>query len=316
MYFRDELDQEEYTKMVLAIKMLNEEKKDIKSSKAYKLGNSMLEKKKEVREKGMEALCEILKRHSNFKKGEKYSMASAINAGKNNYGSSNFFSTERIAVYTCIIGGYDSVQEPLLKPDNCDYYAVTDFEIPAESKWKRIDVALYDGNCGSSQVMKNRFFKMHPDILFPDYKYSVYVDGNIRICTDMTEYVNRISDKGTSCFAHSQRDCVYEEALACVAMGKVTNKNVEELVKFLKEKGMPEHYGMVQCSLIVREHNNLLCKKLMNEWWEMFCTYAKRDQLSLPFVLFDNAIKVEDIATLGGNIYKEDSFEVVVHQKR
>ena len=37
-----------------------------------------------------------------------------------------YFSHEKIAVYTACMGNYDNVEEPLICPDNIDYYLITD----------------------------------------------------------------------------------------------------------------------------------------------------------------------------------------------
>ena len=95
----------------------------------------------------------------------------------------NYFSSERIAIYTCITGGYDSVIEPLFIPDNCDYYLVTDREkkLPANSAWKQI---VIDRSLPQLQNLDNaglnRYYKMHPDVLFEDYNYSIYISFQCR----------------------------------------------------------------------------------------------------------------------------------------
>ena len=53
---------------------------------------------------------------------------------------------------------------------------------------------------------------MHPDVLFEDYNYSIYIDGNIKVIGDLTAYINLISKAGIAVHRHGKRDCVYEEA--------------------------------------------------------------------------------------------------------
>lgn len=307
-----------YPILIEVIKMLIAEKKQILESKEYCLGQSICEKKEKIRKKGIVGIREELLKYFRFKKGEAYSMSKPLENTKN-YGKSNYFLEERIAIYTCITGGYDGIAEPLFVPDNCDYFAITDFELPPNSKWRRIDISEVNTDnleyIKNSPSMLNRYFKMFPNKLFPNYKYSIYVDGNIRICTDMTEYVNRISDIGISTFCHSQRKCVYEEANACIAMGKESKENIERHIKHLKEEGMPLDYGMAQCSIIVREHNTPQCIDLMNDWWNEYINYAKRDQLSFPFIMYKHEIEMDRITTLGANIYRNNSFEIMSHKR-
>lgn len=307
-----------YPILIEVIKGLVAEKKQILGSREYSIGRSIRGKQENFREKGLVGVRDDILRYVRFKKGETYSMSNPLENTRD-YGTSNYFLDERIAIYTCITGGYDTVVEPLFVPDNCDYYAITDFELPPNSKWKRIDISKIEiedlDDIKYSPALLNRYFKMFPQKVFSDYKYSIYVDGNIRICTDMTEYVNRISDVGVSTFCHSQRCCVFEEAMACIAMGKETKKNIEHHIRHLEDAGMPHDYGMAQCSVIVREHNSAQCVRLMEDWWKEYVAYAKRDQLSFPFVMYKHGIEMERITTLGANIYKNNSFEIIAHKK-
>lgn len=216
----------------------------------------------------------------------------------------NYFSNERIAVYTCIIGKYDRVYEPVFHPDNCDYYIVTDCDIPVDSKWVKIDIQSYhDLLNGLSNAEKNRYFKMHPNVLFPQYNYSVYVDGNIEIVGDMTEFINKIGEKGVGIFLHPYSHCIYREGIACICNGRATEQTVKQQLSRLKSLGMPENYGMLECCVIARKHHDDLCKKLMDGWWHDFLMNpSRRDQLSLTYILYKNGVKVEDIAFPEGSL--------------
>lgn len=316
--FLDADGKENYSMMIESIKTLLFEKRNIVTSDEYKTGKSIVEKRRSIRSDGIAAIKKMLQEYLKFKHGEKYSMAMAVINTKD-YGKSDYFSSERIAIYTCITGGYDTIVEPLFVPNNCDFYAITDFELPVGSKWKRMDISAVENEqlrtISGSPVLINRFFKMNPHIVFTDYKFSVYIDGNIRVCTDMTEYINRLSSIGVGTFAHSQRNCAYEEAKACIAMRKETDENIKQFVMKLRQEEFPEGYGLAQCSIIAREHDSELCKTLMEEWWREFCIGPKRDQLSFPLVMYRNGVTMDKITTLGANLYSSDSFEIVRHIK-
>lgn len=36
-----------------------------------------------------------------------------------------YFSKERVVIYFWVFGDYDLLQEPLFKPENCDYFIIT-----------------------------------------------------------------------------------------------------------------------------------------------------------------------------------------------
>ena len=72
----------------------------------------------------------------------------------------------------------------------------------------------------SDPVLANRWCKMHPHQLFPQYPLSVYLDSNIRIVSDLTALTSAMTGFPVCMFRHKQRDCVYEEIHACLLKKK------------------------------------------------------------------------------------------------
>ena len=119
----------------------------------------------------------------------------------------NYFFPDRIAVYTAVFSSYDELLEPKFLPDNCDFFLFSDsITIPEGSAWKARELpdSVQKKLQHFSPVEKNRYLKMHPDLLFPEYNYSVYVDGNLLLYTDPTEYINRLSKYGISVYTHKR----------------------------------------------------------------------------------------------------------------
>lgn len=228
----------------------------------------------------------------------------------------NYFSQEKIVIYTVIFGNYDSIQEPLFAPDNCEFIILTDMELPKNSKWKKYDMQKIASIIqGMTSIEKNRIFKMKPQILFPEYKYSIYIDGNIQIISDLTEMVHKIPECGVAMHWHAHRICVYDE-IETVRLLKLDKKiNLDKHMEHILEDGMPNNYGLLECNVIAREHNKESCKKLMEDWWKEFQIYSKRDQISFPYVLYKNGIKVKEVATLGHNVKQNYALRINSHKK-
>lgn len=112
---------------------------------------------------------------------------------------------------------------------------------------------------------------------------------------------------------HNQRQCAYDELEAIKLAYKVRKEDADEYRNFLLKKEFPKNYGLLECNVIVREHNNPTCKKVMEAWWEQFRKQIKRDQVSLPFVLFSNGISIDSVAVLGENVYSNYSFRIAKH---
>ncbi len=300
MFDREESEKASITAWIEVVEAENRLIKQISGTPAYRRAVFFRQFKQDIQSEGWPVFPRYFRLANKvlfsriFGKNPKYPLPEpTVSAG-------NPFSKDRIAVYTCILGSYDLILEPLIRPDNCDYYMITDQELPVDSAWKRIDVSAHREQVPSdSPVLINRFFKMHPEILFPKYRYSVYIDGNILICSDVTKFCNKLSPYGLSAFYHPVRSCVYDEAQACFAQRRDTKTNLKNTVSFLRKQGMPEGYGLLTCNVLVREHHLEICQKLMKEWWELFLEHPKRDQLLMPYVLYKNNIRVSEVATLG-----------------
>lgn len=310
---QNERTKNNYVHLINALKLANYEEQVLLESKDYKIGKkisiirslSLFKLIKKFSRKTMDGLENKIK----YKNDDFIDIH-----GENHLKNINYFSKNKIAVYTCITGNYDNLIEPAFFPDNCDFYVITNHKIPKYSIWKKINIDYYHLPNHLSNIEINRYFKMLPQLVFKHYKYSVYIDGNIKLSTDPTEFVNRISTKGMAFFRHSERNSVYREAAACVASKKADKDEVGDWVKFLRNQKMPEDYGLVQCSVIARDHSSQIMRKVMKEWWNLFYKgKVKRDQLLLPYVLMKNNISVDDVCTLGGNVWTYPGLQTVEH---
>ncbi len=313
LYNSNEIAIEEYAKSMNAIKNLNMEIRELKKRSSYSYGRLY----DDIKGKGVLFLIKKFfnKMSINYRKREKFlSSFKDLPTAFNNRNDCCYCIEDRIAVYTCIIGEYDQLHEPLIQPNNIDYYVITDSDISPTSCWIKIDPHSFTGIDKYDGYLKNRFFKMFPNIVFPNYKYSIYVDGNFKICSDFTEHVNRLSEYGMAFFRHSKRLSVKQEAEVCKILRKEKAENIDKYMERLIADDFPDNYGLLACNIIVREHNKKICIDVMNQWWIEFRDYVKRDQLSLPYVLYKNKITVNEVATLGGDVHKDFSFEIMKHR--
>lgn len=311
MYYLEKKETEIYNEMMNKMKIINKQWIELRNSKQYKIGLFMLEVKFRIKHFDFKNLLKSFKRWINGKKSAMI-INNKINTDVINFEESNYFLNDRIAIYTVIMGKYDSVQEPLWVPNNCDFYIYTDQDIDENSIWKKR--AIPDEIEDYSDIEKNRYLKMHPEIILNEYKYSIYVDGNVQIITDLTEYVNKLNSTGMGFHKHNRRNCVYEEMEIILKTKRATKKELNVHKEYLKATNMPKNYGLLQCNIIVREHHNPICIQVMNDWWNEFEKYTKRDQISLPHALFLNNINVESVGVLGNDAYINPSFRIVKHK--
>lgn len=235
--------------------------------------------------------------------------------GKNNTDNYENVSehNDRIAVYTCNIGGYDKYREPSIISKHCDYYYVSDIEPPAHSVYKWINPADIVPASVSSPSMINRYVKIFPDLLFPDYEYSIYLDANVQIVNEIDKYVKRIERSGIAAFKHHTRKSIYQEGAVCGLFGLVDKETVCNQMYDYYKQGMPYEFGMFEMNVIVRKHMSPICKQLMKQWWQELETRCKRDQLSFTYILWKNGFKFDDVGCLGNSIGESTDVVVRMH---
>lgn len=226
--------------------------------------------------------------------------------------SAKLDKNEKIAVYTSIFGTYDAIREPQYLSDNIDYYFVSDIKPDALNVYQWIDATEYIPTDVTNDVDRNRYIKMHPHIVFPQYKYSIYIDGNVQILGDMGMFIQN-STTGISVFLHPYRDDIYTEALAVVNYKRANKQDVHNhMEKYLDEK-MPIGYGLPEMRLLSREHNNPNCIHIMEAWWNEFKSKSKRDQLSFMYVMWKNGFDMSDLFVLGKDMRKCKSISIYDH---
>lgn len=252
-------------------------------------------------------------------KFHKISVCKQENNNLKTYDSYIALKSMKIVVYTCIVGKYDFLKEPLLEFDNVEYICFTDNEnninCKNHTKWK---IKIIPQNILSkyNKTLSNRYVKMHAAELFKDADYAIYVDGNVKINSFLGTFVMATSVKsGIAIFEHSQRSCAYDESDVCIIRKKGNKSAIEQQMKRYKEDGFPKGYGLYECTIIATDLNNPDSSRIMEDWWQEFVdSKSFRDQLSLPYVMWKNGFEYTDIGLLGANIFEDNKITVYGHK--
>ena len=80
-------------------------------------------------------------------------------------------------IYTCITGGYDKLRSHTHTNPNWDYVCFTD-DLSMENPSWEIRSLFFDK---LDNVRKQRWHKLHPHMLFPEYEKSIWIDANINV---------------------------------------------------------------------------------------------------------------------------------------
>ena len=210
----------------------------------------------------------------------------------------------KIAVYSCITGGYDSVIEPLHTEPGTDYFMFTDGEVLGGSQWKKIDITKFKEYRELSPAQLNRKIKILPFRYLPDYDYTIYIDGNIEIIAPLSPLIEEMGNHAFGVHYHRTRDCIYDELVQILYLQKADPVTVKQQVSAYKKEGFPRHFGLYENSLLIRKHGDEEVRQLMEAWWEEFLRYPARDQLSLPYVIWKTGYDRRKIHIVGRNILK------------
>ena len=220
-------------------------------------------------------------------------------------------------VYTCITNDYDDIYEiktyKYINKD-WDYVCFTD----NQEHIKKGQIGIWQirplAYCESDNTRNNRWHKIHPHILFPEYEKSIYIDANINILSN--KLFNIINQKNTNIVLpeHFNTSCIYQELNWALDSGIDNYNIVFKQYELIKNSNMPKNYGFTENNLIYRKHSEREIIDLMDEWWYMVSNYSKRDQLSFVYLLWKRQIDIEDI-TFKNTRLDNDNFYVFDHKK-
>lgn len=220
-------------------------------------------------------------------------------------------------VYTCITNDYDDIYEiktyKYINKD-WDYVCFTD----NQEHIKKGQIGIWQirplAYCESDNTRNNRWHKIHPHILFPEYEKSIYIDANINILSN--KLFNIINQKNTNIVLpeHFNTSCIYQELNWALDSGIDNYNIVFKQYELIKNSNMPKNYGFTENNLIYRKHSEREIIDLMDEWWYMVSNYSKRDQLSFVYLLWKRQIDIEDI-TFKNTRIDDENFYVFDHKK-
>ena len=209
-------------------------------------------------------------------------------------------------IYTCITGKYDTlVPQPYI--EGYDYICFTD-DYTQDDVWEIRPIP--EKIKGLSLVKQQRYVKTHPHELLPEYDYSIWIDANMIVQASPDEL---LKDYTIQIPKHPVRDCIYSEASACIRKEKDSPEIVIPQVDGYMEEGYPPHHGLVQSNIIIRKHNDPVCIKIMEDWWNEIEKGSHRDQLSFNYVCWKNRkLQGFRVFILDKYIYKSKYFKWLI----
>lgn len=189
-------------------------------------------------------------------------------------------------IYTCLVGCYDDLAQPLVVDKDFDYICFSnDITRTNVGIWQIKSIPYKCKN----NIRLSRYVKMLPHVVLSQYEYSIWIDANLQITGK--EFYNLINEKiaRNVAIAHVAHaipfcDCIYGDIVNCIKNNKVEFFAARRQYFHLKKEGFPKHYGLYENNIILRRHNVEDVVKCSELWWQEYRKYTKRDQFSLMYV--------------------------------
>ena len=171
-------------------------------------------------------------------------------------------------VYTCLLGEKE-LHQPEEVCGGIDYLCFTD----QEEKWgKQEGVWKYcpidNSEKMSANLVKSKYMIMIHELL-PEYDYSIWIAPEFMIVGDVLRFC-KVYGEGNSfiSFSNSKDDCIYEDLSVTHMQTDDLNIRVRKRMLQYQKEGYPEHNGLIDSRVMVRNHRDEKLHEVMKEWWE------------------------------------------------
>jgi hypothetical protein len=208
-------------------------------------------------------------------------------------------------VYTAVTAGRDTLEPPGDLPPGWRAVCFTDDEAEHPG-WEVRPVIHRHGD----SVRDARRHKLLPHRYFPAAEISLWLDGNFQVVCDLDALVEECLRRHDLAFhAHPQRDCVYEEAIACINRGKDEPGTIVRQIVRYAVAGYPERHGLPATGVVLRRHVPAV-ERFNQRWWEELERGSRRDQLAVGWALRREGM---EYATFSSDLWKGPLFRFRPH---
>jgi len=188
----------------------------------------------------------------------------------------------KFAVYTALFGDRDAFKAPLSPLEDCDLFLFIDQSFSGVPDC--VTVVHMDPPIPGDPVRSSKHLKIRPDIYLPSHDITLWVDGSARL-TSLQGITKFVEFHDIAFFTHMERNCIYDEAKACIGYKLDDPQVIDEQMARYREEGYPEGNGLIAGGGILRKNTPALTA-FNEEWWEGVKNGSRRDQLSCNYALW------------------------------
>ena len=201
---------------------------------------------------------------------------------------------DKIILYTAIFGGKDHLRKVEKFPE-IDCVCFTDNKYLKPNGW---NVELITPEPEINSRMNAKFYKLFPHLLFPKYKYSIWIDGSIGVRSNPRQLLSdSLKKQDIAVFDHG-RNCIYDEAEVCSKYKKDDPEIIKKHMERYRNEGYPVQNGLVSNGIMFRRHNEKKVLETMEFWWNEIKNGSSRDQLSFAYSAWKKELKYNVIPML------------------
>jgi hypothetical protein len=127
-----------------------------------------------------------------------------------------------------------------------------------------------------------RWHKASAHTLFPDADVSLWCDGCFQLHVYPLDLVAYLKDTDVATFYHPDRDCIYDEEVACRRLKKDFPEVMAAQTARYRAENYPPHNGLAETTCVLRRHTPQVAE-LNTLWWSEMDRGSLRDQLSFDY---------------------------------
>jgi len=204
----------------------------------------------------------------------------------------------KIKVFTVNFNNYDKFNDIDFSREGVEFYYLTDKKVQVKG-FLMTHVDYKEHHKDPSKA--SRSIKCSSQELF-DTDYSIYVDASFKIKdVDFKKEIEDLGDFDIAQFKHPERNCLYDEAEACIENSKFESEipSIINKVSEYSNNKFPANYGLACGGFIIRKHSQKMID-FDKMWWNEIKTGTGRDQISEMYCIWKTGIKMKYIK---GDIY-------------
>jgi len=217
----------------------------------------------------------------------------------------------RIAVYTCVTGGFDEITKPMFVHPDVDYFMFSDTKSPDAFPYKNRLCHYRDLDARRTA----RFVKTHPDILLRDYDLAIWVDANIMFRSSLAPFIAVVdrAEADVGVIFHATRTSFADEAEECALIGADDRDILEEQVSKYRASGTSET-SLIETNFIIANLREPRVRKFFNAWWTEIAGHSLRDQVSVNYAAESAKLKMVSLLESGRTVRDDGRFIIFEHK--